>query len=312
MRIRGRVELRRGARVAGRRDDDHALRARVRQRIRELDARARAAEAEVDHARAVVDSPHDSGGDQRVVTTPFRVERLDRHDETAPADPCSAHVVVRARGDDAGHRGSVSVVVRGIAVVADEVPAGHERAAQIRMVCVDARVDDGDDDLARALCHVPSLGKACDTQPILLRPVRVVGARVEGFRDRLLRRAGHGRGRLQRGQHLGPPLRLHPHEIGVDRRDRLLERPARVGDHRRDPRARDTRFEGHGHAAGVVAHQGRAPRHGLRFAGCARRLRACRRFPSSGRTLYIAATDVEDRVYDHAHVGAGASPCGQG
>ena len=312
MRIRGRVELRRVASVAGRRDDDHALRARIRQRIGELDARARPAEAEVDHLRAAVDGPHDPRCDQRVVAGSLRVERLDRHDETTPADSGSADVVVRARRDDAGHRGPVSVVVGRIGVVTDEVPARHERAAQIRMVCVHAGVDDGDDDLARALRDVPGLGEACDTQAVLLWPVRVVWARIECLCDRFLRRARHRCRRLQRCQHLGSLLGLHPDEVGVDLGNGLHERPAGIGDHLRHPRACDPGLEGHGHTVGVVAHDGRAPRRRLLFAGRARRLRACRRFPSSGRTLYIAATNVEDRIYDHAHVGAGASPCGQG
>ena len=98
----------------------------------------------------------------------------------------------------------------------------------------------------------------------------------------------------------------------MDLGNRLFERPARSGDHRRGPRARDPGFEGHGHAAGVVVHHGRVPHDGLRFAGRARRLRARCRFPSSGRTLYIAATNVEDRIYDHADLGAGASPYCQG
>jgi len=127
-----------------------------------------------------------------VVAAALRVEHLDRHDETAPADSGSADVVVGASGDDAGHRGSVAVVIRRIRVVPDEVPAGHECAAQVRMVRVDAGVDDCDDDLARALRDVPGLGKAGDAQAVLLRPVGVVGARVEGLCDRLLRGALDG------------------------------------------------------------------------------------------------------------------------
>ena len=78
------------------------------------------------------------------------------------------------------------MVVRRIGVVADEVPARHERTVEIGVVRVDACVDDSDDDLARALRHVPRLGKAGDAQAVLLRPVGVVGARVKGFGDRLL------------------------------------------------------------------------------------------------------------------------------
>src|SRR5439155_17115867 len=114
----------------------------------------------------------------------------------------SAQMVVGARGDHARNRRAVPVVVGWISVAVDEVVAWHQRTAKIRLLRVDAGIDDRDDDAARAAGDVPGLREADDAEAVLLRPVVVVRARVEGLRDQLPRRIRDGRGAAQRSERL--------------------------------------------------------------------------------------------------------------
>ena len=169
-----RVELRARARIPRRGNDDHASAGRVADRARQLGARARTAETQVDHLCAVIGRPHDAGGDQRVVAAAVRVEHLHRHDRAAPADPCTAEVVVGSCRDDPSHGRTVAVVVHRIRVRVDEVVAGNESAPQVGVLPVDARVEDRDDDPARALRDIPGGRESGDAQSALLGPGTVV------------------------------------------------------------------------------------------------------------------------------------------
>ena len=106
-----------------------------------------------------------------------RVEELQGHDLDFPVHPGHADAVVASRADRPRHVRAVVVVVHRVAVVADEVVAVHivdvsvlvvvdaiagnltrvhpHVRLEVRMVVIDAGVDDGDDRLAAAGGDVP-------------------------------------------------------------------------------------------------------------------------------------------------------------
>ena len=129
--------------------------------IAECLARARPAERQVDHPCAVVDRPHDAGGDLGVRADAAGVQHLDREDARVPRGAGDADAVVRRRRRDAGDERSVAdrrVVVR-VGVSSDEVAPGKDLRRQV----ADgrhARVDDADDRPRRAVADVPRLRHA--------------------------------------------------------------------------------------------------------------------------------------------------------
>ena len=55
-----------------------------------------------------------------------------------------ADAVVRHGAGDPGHEGAVPVVVLGVVVVVDEIPARTDLASEVRVIGIDARVQHGD------------------------------------------------------------------------------------------------------------------------------------------------------------------------
>ena len=119
-----------------------------------------------------------------------RIDELQRHDGHVPIHAGHALAVVAHRADDAGDVGAVAVVVHRVAVVGDEVIAvyvagkavaagvriGPDIGGQVGIGVIDARIDDGDDDVAAAGAYVPG-GRQIDVGcGPLLRILRVVGS----------------------------------------------------------------------------------------------------------------------------------------
>ena len=97
----------------------------------------------------------------------------------------------------------MALVVTRIGVRVHEVVAGHQRSAEIRLVRIDAGVDDRDDDPACSAGDVPGLGEPRDAETDLQRPVAVVRLRVERVGDRLASRRLDSCGAAKRGQGIG-------------------------------------------------------------------------------------------------------------
>ena len=129
-RVRGGVEAAGRRAVSGGGDDEDAVLLGVGDGIGERRLGGRSAEGEVDHVGAVIRRPHDSLGDPGVVARAVRREHLDGQD-AALADAGHARAVV---GDGCGLRGNrraVTVVVRRVGVVIDEVVTGEELRVQV-------------------------------------------------------------------------------------------------------------------------------------------------------------------------------------
>ena len=88
------------------------------------------------------------------------------------------------------------------------------------MLGVDAGVEHGDDDPARALGHGPRLGQADLAQAPLLRPVGVVRRQVESLDERLAARVRNQCGTPQCRKGPFALLRVDGDEVGVELRDR--------------------------------------------------------------------------------------------
>src|SRR5438445_4879354 len=167
----------------------------------------------------MVDGPDDSGGDDGVDAGAGCVENLDRHDRAQPADARYTLIVVGAGSNDSCDRGAVALVVPWIGVRVHEVATRHERAAEVRLVRIDAGIDDRDDDPARSAGDVPRLRETRDAETDLLRPVAVVRTRVQRVYDRL------ASGRLdrcrasKRGQGVGATRGVDVEEVGGEGRN---------------------------------------------------------------------------------------------
>src|SRR5439155_7958612 len=125
--------------VAGRRDHAHAVRHRVGDGVAQA-AVAGTAQGEVDHAGALGDRVGDALDDRGVRARPGAVEHPHREDAGPRGDAGDADVVAGALRDGAGDVRPVPVAVGRVAVVVDEVVAGHR--VQV-LVGGDAAVDDG-------------------------------------------------------------------------------------------------------------------------------------------------------------------------
>ena len=137
--------------VPDRGDDDSAFAERVlhrrllERRVRvaaRVDRIADAAEAQVDHTRALVCRPADRGnlgaerhGAARRYDLRDDEPRVERH----PRDPLA---VVERRSDQAGDEGSMTLRVP-VRRAADEAPRRDDLADEVGMRAVDPRVDDG-------------------------------------------------------------------------------------------------------------------------------------------------------------------------
>ena len=110
--VAGRELRRRRPVVAGRRDEDDAMRPGIVDRRLE---RGRVSGSRERHERdvgAVIGRPDEALDDVAVATRAVGAEDADRHDRDAVVpDAGDADAVVRRRGDDAGHRGPVAVRV---------------------------------------------------------------------------------------------------------------------------------------------------------------------------------------------------------
>ena len=101
--------------------------------------RINAADAQVDHACAVLCGPDDPVGDVRVVARPGRVEHLDRDDRRSKGDAGDPDTVVGCGPCDSGDVRSVPVVVgcgagharRGVQATGTEV--GPQATGQVGM-----------------------------------------------------------------------------------------------------------------------------------------------------------------------------------
>ena len=116
--------------------------------------------------------PDDALGRHRPQTRPVRGQRLDRHDPAAVAHPRHADRVGR-RGNHAGDRRAVAVVIGRPAVVVDEVTARHQPHGQVRVVELDAGVDHGHDRRPLATLEIPRLLSAHQPLLHLFVPFRV-------------------------------------------------------------------------------------------------------------------------------------------
>ncbi len=181
---------------------------RVRLEPRERIARGRAriadaAEAEVDHPRALVRGPADRGRlgaqrDRSVGADDLRDHELRRW----VGDPDDALPVERG-SDLAGDEGAVALLV-GAPVAADEAPAGGDPTGELRMTGVDARVDDRDlrrREERRRRRLVPRVEGVVLREVPLLRRQRV--GRGEGGRGRRRCQGGDGGPRQE-------PRPVHP------------------------------------------------------------------------------------------------------
>jgi len=123
----------------------------------------------------VIGRPHDPRRHVAVLALPEAVQDLDGHEPRPPIDPGDAGAVVADRGRDAGDVRAVAVVILRRDRARDEGGPGNQFRAQVRMVQVDARIQDGDGDGDRAGCDLPGLRRLDGHRAILLIPAGVVG-----------------------------------------------------------------------------------------------------------------------------------------
>ena len=131
-------------RVAGRRDDERALRGRVVDRPVERRVVARASEAQVDHARPVVGRPRDAL-DRRVVGERPVHARAHRKHPRRTGDALRPDAVAVDHRDQPRDERAVPHGIEHGAVAARRVVAGKQTPGQVGLRDVDTAVDDGDD-----------------------------------------------------------------------------------------------------------------------------------------------------------------------
>ena len=119
--------------------DRRLLERRVRVELR-VERVANAAEAEVDHARALVDRPANRGHLALERDLAVSLDDLCDHELRVEREPCDPLVVGRVRGDLPGDERAVTLRVA-VGRAADERLRGDDTPHQIRMAAVDARVD---------------------------------------------------------------------------------------------------------------------------------------------------------------------------
>jgi len=136
--------------------------------------RLRPAEREVDDVGALVGRPDDARRDLVVVAAAVRVEHPAREDPRAAAGGGDARAVAGLRCGGLGDRRPVAVLVVGVVVAGDEVAPGQERGVEVRMVRIDAGVEDRDGRAGRVGLEVPGGGQPQGVQPGLaaLRALR--------------------------------------------------------------------------------------------------------------------------------------------
>src|SRR5207237_6717074 len=109
-----------------------------------------AAEAGADDARAVVHSPPDPLGYAVLAAAAAAGQHLDGHDLSAPGHADHSPPVIAHGRRDARGVCAVAVVVIGVVVVGDDIPAGYDLVFEVGVVGGGARVQDGNDDVGGA------------------------------------------------------------------------------------------------------------------------------------------------------------------
>ena len=204
---RARVHVVVVALVARRGDDDGVEVPRDGERVLQVQVpgAARAAEAQVDHVRALLRGVDDPAADVGARPAAVPVEHADGHQRRLGRDARHARPVVRRRGSRARHVGAVELEVVGVAVVLHEVVTVHvvdpavgvavaaarrlarvlpQAATQVGVREIDAGVDDRDQ-LAGAARAVPG-GERADAGVGREAPERSEEAVVGRRRERLV------------------------------------------------------------------------------------------------------------------------------
>ena len=189
---------------------------------------ADAAEAHVDHARALVDRPADRlhlglDRDRAVGRHDLRHEQLGRRRQAGDAD-----AVVRLRGDQPGDEGSVALLVDGRRA-ADEALRLEDPAGQIGVAAVDARVDHRHERRRERRLGVPGVVRPVLRQVPLPRGERVV-RHVRGSRRALSRSTYAAPGRPRSACAAGASTSTAPQRARLSPRPspRCGARPQRV------------------------------------------------------------------------------------
>ncbi len=139
--------------VADGRDEEHALRDRVVDRAPLDRGSRRAAEAEVDDLRAVVDRVDDRGGLVDVREGAARAACLHDHQPRLARDAGDAVPVRRRAGGESRHEGAVPVAVGDVRLPLADAVGVRRLRAEIRCAEVGAGVDHRDREARRRLRH---------------------------------------------------------------------------------------------------------------------------------------------------------------
>ena len=118
-----------------------------------------ATKAHVNDVGAVVRRVDDALANPTYAARPTRRENLDGKDFRRPY-PHDPHAVISDGCHGAGDVSPMAMVIVGIIVVVDEVPAVGHSAGEIRMAIVHAGVDDSDEDTCVATLDVPRRGSS--------------------------------------------------------------------------------------------------------------------------------------------------------